>query len=158
MELNKLLDEIIFKEVYTAVEVECKLHYHPSELPNDLADRLKADAEFRQRYKKEVSDQLRRMGHENLEILEIDPASNCVEVRYTAYYRGCREYPEIHLKTLLVLYDEMGIDISDPAIFDTIVDEARRALGEKNKKGKEERLTRFATLFKRALDRETGNE
>jgi hypothetical protein len=158
MQLNKLLDEVIFKEVYKAVRVECKLHYHPSELPKDLANRLKTDTDFRERYKKEVSKQLQKMGHENLEILTIDPSSNCLEVRYTAYYIGSRKYPEIHLKTLLVFYDEMGIDISDPDIFDIIVEEARRDLGEKNKKGKEERLTRFATLFKRAIDRESGNE
>ena len=158
MQLNKILNEIIFKEVYKEVKVECKLHYHPSELPKDIAERLKTDKGFRQRYQEEVSKQLRKMGHENLEILKIDPSSNCLEVRYTAYYIGSREYPEIHLKTLLVFYDAMGVDIRDPDIFDKIVEKARRDLGEKNKKEKEERLTHFATLFKRAIDQESDNE
>jgi hypothetical protein len=158
MQLNKLLNEIIFKEVYKEVRVECKLHYHPSELPKDLAERLETDNGFRQRYKDEVSKQLQKMGHENLEILTIDPFSNCLEVRYTAYYSGSRKYTEIHLKTLLVFYDELGIDITDPDIFDSIVEEARCDLGEKNKKEKEERLTRFATLFKRAIDCKLGTE
>jgi len=158
MQLNKLLDEVIFKEIYKEVKAECKLHYHPSALPKDLADRLKTDNDFRQSYKKEVSKQLQKMGHENLEILTIDPSSNCLEVRYTAYHIGRREYLEIHLKTLLVFYDEMGIDISDPDIFDTIVEKARHDLGETKEEGKEERLNRFATLFKRAIDRESGNE
>ena len=31
MRLNKILDEVIFKEVYEEVKVKCKFHYHPSE-------------------------------------------------------------------------------------------------------------------------------
>lgn len=158
MQLNELFDAVIFKEVYEEVKVECKLHYHPSELPKEIAEKIKSDKAFRQRYKEILSILLQELGHENLEIINIDPSSNSLEVRYTAYYMGSRQFPEIHLKTLLVFYDEMGVDIRDPDVFDKIVEKARRDLGEKNKKEKEERLYHFATLFKRAIDQESVNE
>jgi hypothetical protein len=152
MQLNKILDEVIFKEVYKEVKVKCKLHYHPSELIKDIVEKIKTDNDFRKKYKEELSEQLRKLGHENLEVIDIDPSSNCLVVRYTAYYIGRKEYPEIHLKTLLIFYEEMGKDIRDPDVFDEIVEKARQDLGEKNKKDKEERLDLFATLFKRAID------
>jgi hypothetical protein len=152
MQLNKILDEVIFKEVYREVKVECELHYPPSELIKDIVEKIKADNVFSKEYKEELSDQLRKWGHENLEVIEIDPPSNCLVVRYTAYYSGRKEYPEIHLKTLLILYEGTGKDICDPDVFDEIVEKARQDLGEKNKKDKEERLDLFATLFKRAID------
>ena len=158
MQLNELLDEVIFKEVYEEVKVECKLHYRPSELPKEIVEKIKTDKEFRQRYKEKLSEVLQKLGHENLEVINIDPSSNCLEVRYTAYYMGCRQFPEIHLKTLLVYYDAMGVDIRDPEVFDKIVVEARRDLGEKRRKEKEERLNHFSTLFKMAIDQESGNE
>ncbi|MBE0516390.1 MAG: hypothetical protein IBX41_03210 [Methanophagales archaeon] len=158
MHLTELLDAVIFKEVYEEVKVERKLHYHPSELPEEIAEKIKSDKEFRQRYKEILSILLQKLGHENLEVLTIDPSSNSLEVRYTAYYLGCRQFPEIHLKTLLVFSDAIGVDIRDPDVFDTIVEKARRDLGEKNKKEKEERLNHFAPLFKRAIDQESVNE
>lgn len=52
----------------------------------------------------------------------------------------------------------MGVDIRDPDVFDKIVEKAKRDLGEKRRKEKEERLNHFATLFKRAIEQESGNE
>lgn len=66
-----------------------------------------------------------------MEVIEIDPSSNCLEIRYTAYYIGSKQYPEVHLKTLLIYYDNRGADIRDPDVFDKIVEEARRGLGDK---------------------------
>jgi hypothetical protein len=154
MELNELLDAIIFEEVYEAVKVEGIIHYHPSELSKDIVEKIKADEEFREEYKEEINKQLRRLGHENLEILAIDPSTNCLQVQYTAYYTGSREFPEIHLKTLLVLHEGLGKDIHEPEVFGEIVEIARQGLGEKNRKEKEERLEHFATLFKRAIEKE----
>jgi len=73
-------------------------------------------------------------------------------VRYTGYYTGCRKYPEVHLKTILILHDAMGWDIKDPESFDQIVEKARKDLGRKNIKEKEARLYRFAKLFKKAIN------
>jgi len=152
MTLNELLDAVIFKEVYTAVKEVRKLRYQPSELPAAIIERLATDSEFRQRYQAKLNTLLKRLGHKHLELLAIDPASHSLTVRYTAYYTGSRQFPEIHLKTLLVLYDAVGVDIRDPAIFREIVEKARCDLGEKNRKEKGERLNRFAALFKWALD------
>lgn len=151
MQLNKLLDEVIFNEVYREVKIQCKLH-HPSELIKDIVEKIKADNDFKKEYKEELSEQLQGLGHENLEVIEIDPPSKCLIVRYTAYYSGRKEYPEMHLKTLLIFYEGAGKDVCDPDVFDEIVEKARQDLGEKNKKDKEERLDLFATLFKRAID------
>ena len=63
MQLNKILDEVIFKEVYKEVKVECELHYHPSELIKDIVEKVKADNDFRKAYKEELSEQLRKRGH-----------------------------------------------------------------------------------------------
>ena len=159
MQLNELLDEVIFKEVYEEVKVDCKLHYRPCELPKEIVEKIKTDKEFRKRYKEKLREVLQKLGHENLEVINIDPSSNCLEVRYTAYYLGCRQFPEIHLKTLLVFYyDEMGVDIRDPAVFDKIIEKAKRDFGEKNKKEKEERLNHFAMLFKRAIEQASATE
>jgi hypothetical protein len=152
MTLNELLDAVIFNEVYTAVKEVRKLNYQPSELPAAIVEQLEMDSEFRKRYQAKLNRLLKRLGHEHLEILAIDPASHSLTVRYTAYYTGSRQFPEIHLKTLLVLYDALGMDIRDPAIFREIVEKARCDLGEKNREEKDERLNRFAALFKWALD------
>lgn len=154
MTLNELLDAVIFKEVYTAVKEVRKLKYHPSELPAGIVEQLKTDSEFRQRYQAKLNTLLKRLGHEHLELLAIDPASHSLTVRYTAYYLGSRQFPEIHLKTLLVLYDALGMDIHNPAIFHEIVEKARCDLGETNREEKEERFNHFASLFKRALEAE----
>jgi hypothetical protein len=154
MALNELLDRVIDKEVYTAVKMDYNLRYHPSELPQDLVEKLETDKKFVKRYKEKLGELLQELGHEDLEVINIDPAAHILEVRYTAYYEGCREYPEIHLKTLLIYYEEMGVDIYDPAVFDEIVEKARNDLGKKNREEKEERLDRFATLFKAALEQE----
>jgi hypothetical protein len=152
MDLDEFLDKIIAKEVYTAVKMDYNLRYHPSELPQDLVEKLETDKKFLKRYQEKISELLQELGHEDLEVINIDPVLHILEVRYTAYYVGCREYPEIHLKTLLIYYEEMGVDIYDPAVFDEIVEKARNDLGETDRKKKEERLDRFATLFKEALN------
>ena len=153
MQLNEILDEIIIKEVYKGVKVECKLYYDLSELTEDIIEKIKTDRYFRQKYKEELSKQLQKRGYENLEVINIDPSSNCLVVRYTAYYVGRRKYPEIHLKTLLIFYDGMGKDIRNPEVFDEVVEKARQDLGE-IEKDIEERFYHFATLFKRAIDKE----
>ncbi len=156
MQLNELLDEIITREAYKGVKVECKLPYDLSELTEDILEKLKTDKDFRKKYKEKLSKRLQNKGYENLEVIDIVPSSNCLVVRYTAFYIGSREYPEIHLKTLLIFYEGMGDDISDPDVFDEIVEQARQDLGEKIKKDMEERLYHFATLFKRAIDKAWG--
>ena len=55
MQLNKLLDKVIFKEVYKEVKIKCKLQYHPSELIKDIVEKVKADNDFRKEYKEELS-------------------------------------------------------------------------------------------------------
>lgn len=153
MQLNEILDKVIIRAVYKGVKVECKLPYDLSELTEDIIEKIKTDKDFRKKYKEELSKQLQKQGYEDLEVIDIDPSSNCLVVRYTAFYVGRREYPEIHLKTLLISYEGKGKDIRDPDVFDEIVEKARQDLGEKNKKENEERLYHFATLFKRAVDR-----
>nr|AAU84254.1 hypothetical protein GZ9C4_10 [uncultured archaeon GZfos9C4] len=152
MQLNEMLDAIISKEVYKEVKVECKLPYHPFELVKDIVEKIKTDNGFGKGYKDELSKQLQKQGYENLEVIGIDSCSNCLVVRYTAYYTGRKEHPEIHLKTLLSLYEGQGNDIHDPDVFDEIVEKARQNLGEKIKNHNEERLDHFATLFKEAID------
>lgn len=156
MTLNELLDAVIFKEVYTAVKEVRKLKYHPSELPAPIVAQLEKDSEFRARYQVKLNTLLKQLGHEHLELLAIDPASQSLTVRYTAYYTGSRQYPEIHLKTLLVLHDAVGMDIRDPDTFHEIVEKARCDLGETNRGEKEERFNHFAALFKRALEEEVA--
>ncbi|RJS73028.1 hypothetical protein CW713_12225 [Methanophagales archaeon] len=153
MELNEILDEIIINEVYKGVKIVSKLFYDMSELTEDTIEKIKTDKDFRMRYKEELSKQLQKQGYEDLEVIDIDPSSNCLVVRYTAYYAGRREYPEIHLKTLLIFYKGMGKDIRDPDVFDEVVEKARQDLGE-IEKDIEERFYHFATLFKRAIDKE----
>ncbi len=153
MQLNEILNEVIIREVYKGVKIECKLPYDLSELTADIVEKIKTDKDFRQKYKEELGERLQKKGYENLEVIDIYPSSNYLVVRYTAYYVGRREYPEIHLKTLLIFYEGMGKDIRDPDVFDEVVEKARQDLGE-IKKDIEERLYHFATLFKRAIDKE----
>ena len=133
MNLNDILNEIIEKEVYKGVTVEAKLPYDTSELTEEIVERL------------------HKKGYKDLEVIDIDPSSNCVVVRYTGFFEGCKQYPEIHLKTLLTLHEEKGEDIRDPDIFDEIVEEAKQGLSARNRKEMEERLYHFAALFKDAL-------
>jgi len=151
MQLDELLDSVISKEVYKAVKIGYKLRYEPSQLPAELIEKLETDTRFLKRYKQKLSELLQELGHENIEVVNIDPAHHTLEVRFIAYYAGCRQFPEIHLKTLLLYYDREGIDIRDPAVFDEIVEKSRRDLGEKSREEKEERLDRFAKLFKDAI-------
>ncbi|NOR78046.1 MAG: hypothetical protein GQ523_06430 [Methanophagales archaeon] len=149
MRLNKILDNIIFRAVYKEVKVECELPYCSFELIEEIEEKIKTDEDFSGRYKAELSKQLQKQGYEKLEVIDIDTSSNCLKVRYTAYYSGRREYPEVHLKALLILHEEMGNDIYNPDVFAEIVERARENLGEN---GKVERLNHFATLFKGAMD------
>jgi hypothetical protein len=156
MQLGELLDEVILKEVYKGVKIQCKIPFDLSVLPKDVLEKIKTDENFREEYKGKLAEQLRKLCYEDLEVIEIDQASNCLEIRYTAYYMGSKEYPEVHLKRLLMYYDSRGVDVRDPAVFDKIVEEAKRDLGEKYRNCKEKRLKNFATLFKEAIDREFG--
>ena len=151
MQLDKILDAIISKEAYKEVKVECKLPYHPFELVRNIVEKIKTDKDFGKGYKEELSKQLQKQGYEHLEVIDIDSYSNCLVVRYTAYYTGRKEHPEIHLKTLLSFYEGQGNDIHDPDVFDEIVEKARQDLGEEIKNHNEERLNHFATLFKEAI-------
>jgi hypothetical protein len=151
MQLDELLDSVISKEVYKAVKIGYRLRYEPSQLPAELIEKIETDKEFLKRYQQKLSELLQELGHENLEVVNIDPAHHILEVRFIAYYAGCRQFPEIHLKTLLLYYDREGVDIRDQAVFDEIVEKSRRDLGEKSREEKEERLDRFAKLFKDAL-------
>jgi hypothetical protein len=47
MQLNELLDEIITREVYKGVKVECKLPYDLSELTADIIEKIKKVIENR---------------------------------------------------------------------------------------------------------------
>jgi hypothetical protein len=152
MSLNEILDDIISKEVYKAEKVEAELYYAFFKLPKDTIAKIESDKQFRERYKEKIGDEFQKQGYDDLEVLEINPSSNSIKVRYTGYYSGTKQYPEIHLKTLLVFYEERGADIRAPAVFDKIVEMARWDLDEKDKKKeKEERLYHFATLFKEAI-------
>ena len=152
MPLNEILDDIISKEVYKAEKVEAELYYAFFKLPKDTIAKIESDKEFREKYKEKIGDEFQKQGYDDLEVLEINPSSNTINVRYTGYYSGTKQYPEIHLKTLLVFYEERGNDIRDPDVFDEIVEMARLDLDEKDKKNlKEERLYHFATLFKEAI-------
>lgn len=156
MQLRGLLDKVISKEVYKGVKMQCKIPYDFSVLPKDVLEKIRTDTNFREEYKEKIAKQLQKLCYEDLEVIEIDPASNCLEIRYTAYHTGSKQYPEVHLKTLLMYYDNRGMDIRDPDVFAKIVEEARRDLGEKYRNCKEKRLKHFATLFKNALDQEFG--
>ncbi|MBE0516862.1 MAG: hypothetical protein IBX41_05655 [Methanophagales archaeon] len=156
MQLRELLDEIISKEVYKGVKIQCKIPYDLSVLPEDILERIKTDEHFRAEYKEILAEQLQKLCYEDLEVIEIDPSSNCLEIRYTAYYMGTKQYPEVHLKTLLIYYDDRGVDIRDPAVFERIVEEAKRDLDDKYRHCKEKRLHHFAALFKEVLDQEFG--
>ena len=41
MQLDKILDVIVSKEVYKEVKVECKLPYHPFELVRNTVEKIK---------------------------------------------------------------------------------------------------------------------
>jgi hypothetical protein len=151
MPLSEILDDIISKEVYKPEKVEAKLHYALSGLAKSTIAKLESDKDFRERYKKIIGDELQKQDYKDLEVIEIDPSSNTIKIRYTGYYSGSKQFPEIHLKRLLVFHEEMGSDIRDPDVYDEIVELARLDLGEKDKKENEERLYHFATLFKEAI-------
>ena len=156
MRLGELLDNVISKEVYKGVKIQCKIPYDISVLPKDVQEKIKTDEYFRDECKEKLTKQLQKLCYEDLEVLGIDPSSNCLEIRYTAYHTGSKKYPEVHLKTLLMYYDSRGKDIRDPEVFDKIVEEAKLDLGEKYRHCKEKRLKHFATLFKRAIEQEFG--
>ncbi|RZN38406.1 MAG: hypothetical protein EFT35_04705 [Methanophagales archaeon ANME-1-THS] len=156
MQLGELLDDVIFKEVYKGVKIQCKIPYDFSGIPKDMVEKLKTDESFREECKDKLAKKLQKSCPQDLEVIGIDPSSNCLEIRYTAYYLGSKQHPEVHLKRLLLYYDNRGVDIHDPAAFDRIVEEAKRGLGEKYRNCREKRLLHFATLFKEALAQEFG--
>lgn len=150
MQLNELLDKIISREVYEEVKVEREIQLYLSELPKDIINKIKKEKDL-ENCKEKLNKLFQNRGYENFEVLDIDPSSNTLRFKYTAYYTGSKHFPEIHLKTLLIVYDGMGRDLRDPDVFDEIVEKARCHLGKKNRKEKEERLYHFASLFKQAL-------
>ncbi len=152
MRLKDILDEVIIKEAYKKVLVESKLAYSSTLIPKEDVERMQTDEKFKKRYLNKLSKRFCMLGYKDLKVIDINPSSHSLVVRYTGYYTGCRKFPEVHLKTLLILHHAMGCCIRDPDVFDTIVEKARRDLGRKNIKAKEERLYRFAKLFKRAID------
>lgn len=152
MRLKDILDEVIIKEVYKKVPVESELAYSPAGIPDEDVERMQADKDFKKEYLNKLSKRFRMLGYKDLKVIDINPSSHSLVVRYTGYYTGCRRFSEVHLKTLLILHHAMGRDIRDPEVYDEIVEKARRDLGRKNIKAKEERLYRFAKLFKRAID------
>jgi len=158
MQLRDLLDEVIIKHVYKKVPCDSELVYSPSLIPDEDVERMQKDVKFKKKYLKKLGMRFHRRGYRDLKVLDIDPSTHSLLVRYTGYYTGCRKFPEIHLKTLLILHNAMGWDIRDPDAFDRIVEKARRDLGRKNIKVKEERLYRFAKLFKKAIDQKWGGE
>ena len=151
MSLSEILDDIISDEVYKPAKVEAKLHYALSGLAKSTKAKIESDKDFRAKYKKVIGDELQKQDYKDLEVIELDPSSNTIKIRYTGYYSGTKQFPEVHLKTLLVFHEEMGNDIRDPDVFDEIVELARLDLDEKDKEEKEERLHHFATLFKAAI-------
>ena len=151
MSLSEILDDVISKDVYKPEQVEAKLHYALSGLAKSTIAKIESDKDFREKYKKIIGDELKKQDYKDLEVIEIDPSSNTIKIRYTGYYSGTKQFPEVHLKTLLVFHEERGNDIRDPDVFDEIVELARLDLGEKDKEEKEERLYHFATLFKEAI-------
>jgi len=155
MPLNETLEGIISKEVYKGVKMRCKIHYDFSELPKGIVEKVKTDKDFKKSYQKKLSEQLQRLCYDDLEVIDIFPASNCLEIKYTAYYKGNKQYPEVHLKTLLTAYADSGRDVRNPEVFDALVERARQDLGVKYRDCKEKRLKHFATLFKKAIDRES---
>lgn len=156
MQLAELLDEVIFKEVYKGVKIKCKIPYDFSALPKDMLEKLKTDENFKEECKDKLAKKLQKSCPQDLEVLGVDPASNSLDIRYTAYYRGSKQHPEVHLKRLLLYYDMQGANIRDPATFERIVEEAKRGLGEKYRDCREKRLMHFASLFKEALEQEFG--
>ena len=151
MPLKDILEEAISKEVYKGVKGRRKIYYDFSELEKDVAEKIKTDKDFKKRYQKQLSEKLQKSGYEDLEVIDLDLASNCLEIEYTAYYTGCKQFPEVHLKTLLIAYADRGGDVRDPEVFDALVERARQDLGEEHRDYKEKRLKQFATIFKKAV-------
>jgi len=149
MLLNDLLDKVIFKEAYEPIKVRQII---PSPLPVDAVKRLEDDKDFFSRYEEKLSEMIKNLGYKDISIVSFDPSSHNIEIEYTAYYSGRRHYPEIHLKTLLIINDSRGFDIRDPDIFMDIVIEAKDDLKDPDLKEKEDRMCRFAYLFKEAID------
>jgi hypothetical protein len=154
MRLKDILDEVIIKDVYKKMPIKSELIYTSSEIPDEDVERMRTDRIFKEQYLRKLSRRFRKLGYRDLKILDIDPEKQFLIIQYTGYYTGCRKYPEVHLKTLLILHDAMGRDICDPEVYDEIVETVRQDLGEREKKTKEQRLDRFARLFRRAIDAE----
>lgn len=156
MQLAELLDDVIFKEVYRGVKIQCKIFYDFSALPEDMREKIKTDENFKRECRERLAQKLQKSCPQDLEVLDVDPSSNCIEIRYTAYYLGSKQHPEVHLKRLLLYYTNKGEDIRDPAIFERIVDEAKKGLSEKYRNCREKRLMHFAALFWEAIEQEYG--
>ncbi len=152
MRLKDVLDEVITKDVYKKIPIKSELVYTSSEIPDEDVERMRTDRIFKEQYLRKLRRRFRELGYRDLKILDINPEKHYLIIQYTGYYTGCRKYPEVHLKTLLILHDAMGRDIHDPVVYNEIVETVRQDLGEREKKAKEQRLDRFARLFKWAID------
>jgi hypothetical protein len=152
MRLKDILDEVITKDVYKKMPIKSELIYTSSEIPDADIERMRTDKIFKEQYLRKLGRRFRELGYRDLKILDIDPEKRYLIIQYTGWYAGCRKYPEVHLKTLLILHDAIGRDISNPEVYDGIVERVRKDLGERERKTSEQRLDRFARLFKRAID------
>ncbi|MGC9445181.1 MAG: hypothetical protein ACP5E9_09695 [Candidatus Methanospirareceae archaeon] len=152
MRLKDILDEVITKDVYKKMPVKSELIYTSAEIPDEDVERMRTDKIFKEQYLRKLSRRFRELGYRDLKILDIDPDKQYLIIQYTGWYTGCRKYPEVHLKTLLILHDAIGRDISNPEVYNEIVETVRQDLGERERKASEQRLDRFARLFKRAID------
>lgn len=61
MQLSELLDEIISKEVYKGVKIQCKIPYDLSVLPKDILEKIKTDENFREECKEKLAEQLQKL-------------------------------------------------------------------------------------------------
>ncbi len=152
MKLKDILDEVIIKDVYKKMPIKSELIYSSSEIPDENVERMQTDRIFKEQYLRKLTRQFRKLGYRDLKVLDINPEKQCLIVQYTGYYSGCRKYPEVHLKTLLILHDAMGRDIRDEKVYNEIVEQVRQDLGGKERRAKEQRLDRFAKHFKWAID------
>jgi hypothetical protein len=89
MQLDKILDAILSKEVYKEVKVECKLPYHPFELVRNIVEKIKTDNDLGKEYKEELSKQLQKQGYGHLEVIDIDSYSNCLVVSLALSHFKC---------------------------------------------------------------------
>ncbi len=145
---GQLLDKAIDDEVYEKVKVKDKLSYPQYDGIEEIEKKIETDSDFKEEYKKEMGKKFQAQGFHELEVYEIDTESKYLHVEYVTSYLGRREYPEIHLKTLLLSSEADGNDIYNQKVFDEVVEKAKDDL-KTEKNG--ERVDHFASLFWKAF-------